>query len=67
MDLLTRLSKLEDNMAKIIRFGIIKQVNLSDNTVIVDLGNNLETPNLPYLINASGNAKVYFVLKLVTK
>ncbi|MFL1781460.1 Phage baseplate assembly protein V [Candidatus Hepatincolaceae symbiont of Richtersius coronifer] len=64
MDLITRISKLEDNMAKIIRFGLIKQVDLATNTVIVDLGNNLATPELPYLINSSGNAKVYFVPKI---
>ena len=54
-----RIVRIEEQVNNIVRFGVIKEVLLGNN-VIVDLGNNLETPELPYLINSSGNAKVYF-------
>ena len=58
-----RIVKLEEQVNNIVRFGTIKEV-LVGNNVIVDLGNGLETPALPYLINSSGNAKVYFAPKV---
>ena len=59
LDLYKRVKQLEHKLNNVISFGTIKEVLLGNN-VIVDLGNNLETPELPYVINSSGNAKVYF-------
>ncbi len=61
LEFIKKVFKLEDRVNKLIRIGIIKETDLQNNTVVVDLGNNLETPKLPYLVNCSGNAKVYFV------
>lgn len=58
-----RIVKLEEQINNIIRFGTIKEV-YSGNLVVVDLGNEVESPKLPYLVNSSGNATVYFVPKI---
>ena len=58
-----RIVKLEEQVNNIVRFGVIKEV-LNGNNIIVDLGNGLESPPLPYLVNCSGNAKVYFAPKV---
>lgn len=59
-----KLVKLEEKVNSIVRFGTILEIDLENNLVIVDLGNNLQSPKLPYLVNCSGNARVYFVPKI---
>lgn len=61
---LNRIFKLEERVNNIIRFGIIKEVDISSNLVVLDLGNNLESPKIPYLVNSSGNASIYFTPKI---
>ena len=58
-----RIVKLEEQVNNMVRFGKIKEI-LNGNLVIVDLGNDLQSPKLPYLVNSSGNATVYFVPKI---
>lgn len=58
-----RIVKLEEQVNNIIRFGTIKEI-LNGNLVVVDLGGDVESPKLPYLVNSSGNARVYFVPKI---
>lgn len=64
LEFIKRIFKLEERLNNIIRYGTIKEIDIENNLVIVDLGNNLESPKLPYLVNASGNASVYFVPKI---
>ncbi|MDR2008085.1 MAG: phage baseplate assembly protein V [Alphaproteobacteria bacterium] len=64
INLIKRIFKIEERLNNLIRFGVIKQINTENNYVIVDLGNNLESPELPYLVNSSSNAIVYFIPKI---
>lgn len=64
LEYLKRIFKLEEKVNNIIRFGTIKEVDGGNNLVVVDLGNKTESPKLPYLVNSSGNATVYFVPKI---
>lgn len=61
IEILERLVKLEEKTNNMIRFGVVKEVDSKLNRVIVDFGNEMESPQLPYIINSSGNAKVYFL------
>ncbi len=64
IEFIKRIFKLEERVNNIIHFGVIKEVDISSNLVVVDLGNSLESPKLPYLVSSSGNAMVYFVPKI---
>lgn len=61
MDVAIEVLKLKALVANIVKQGTIKSVDLSNNNVVVDFGDKTYSPNLPYLVNNSGNAKVYFV------
>lgn len=64
IDYFKKIFTLEKRLTNVVRFGIVKEIDLASNLVVVDLGEDLESPKLPYLINGSGNAKVYFVPKV---
>lgn len=61
---LNRISKLETKVDNILRFGVIKEVDTANNQVVVSFGDGLESPSIPYFVNSSGNATVYFIPKI---
>lgn len=63
LDYYIKTKDLAHRVNNIIRFGVIKEVDLENNLVKVDMGDNLTTPFIAYVVNASGNAKVYFTPK----
>lgn len=61
IDWLLQILGLKRQIANLIRQGTIKSVDLANNSVVVDFRDKTYSPKLPYLVNSSGNAKVYFV------
>jgi len=64
LNLINKVTALEKKLENIVQYGVIKEVDTANSLVIADLGNNLTSPKLPYLVNNSGNASVYFVPKI---
>jgi len=61
---LNRISKLEEKVNNIIRYGTIIEVDVANNLVVVELENKLPTLPISYFVNSSGNATVYFAPKI---
>ncbi len=61
------LEELKERLANSLRYGLIKNVDETALKVIVDLGNGLETPALPYFVASTGNATLYSLPKVGDK
>jgi phage baseplate assembly protein V len=64
VELFKRIFKTEERLKGLLRYGVIKEIDVAANTVVVKFGDNLESPMLPYMVNSSGNASVYFIPKI---
>ncbi len=63
-DLYIRMALLEKKLDDTVRYGVIKQIKIDSKMVVVELSDNLESLEMPYLVNGSGNANVYFIPKV---